>query len=82
VRWLDTALHRLDRTPRRFAVEFLVAEIAPASAHAAEFRALSGSFEEIRTKLDALHKRGAITTVKRHEFRIDGSRLAAGACRE
>lgn len=64
----DKFLHRLDRAPRKFALEFLVVEIMPASAHAAELRELSGSFDDVKTKLDALHKRGAITTMKRHEL--------------
>jgi len=71
----DKFLRRLDRAPRKFQIAVLVAEIAPASAQSAALVELSGPFEEIQAKLEALRKGGALATMKRHELTVgEGAR--------
>jgi hypothetical protein len=62
-------LHRLDRTPRKYAIRILVAQFAPGSM-SDEAGSLTGTFEQVANKLGTLRKQGRVLDLKQHQLTV------------
>lgn len=74
---VQTVLGRLDRAPRQVALEIWIAEMGPpGKGEEVDAKTLEGTLEEVRARLEQLHHKGHITTLRRFELKASENQPA------
>lgn len=65
----QSVLDKLDRAPRQVQLQIWIGEVMPGKGSEIPGKTLSGTIEEVSTRLDELHHKGSISKLRRYELK-------------